>query len=264
MASFQPGNFTTSLAGLFNKGLRYSTVIDIGCADGNFFVDHFDHGIFQGAKPLNIDANALYEDSLRSIKEVLGGEYLIAAVADKPGEIELTNSAHPYWASIRPADDPYWKRINGLRAGTAKVQAMTLDSIVARLKLPGPYLLKLDVQGAEEAALAGAKETLKQTDVVIVEADIADFQSINSAMIAADFSLFDVTNPNWLQDASLGWFYPVFLNNRRSAMKAGAFWNASQDQGVIAAQVARRKALLASNAMKLSKFRQMMPRKQNV
>lgn len=56
----QSGTFTATLASLFNKGLRYSTVIDIGCADGNFFVDHFDMGLFPGAAPLNIDANALY------------------------------------------------------------------------------------------------------------------------------------------------------------------------------------------------------------
>lgn len=261
MASLQPGNFTTSLAGLFNKGLRYSTVIDIGCADGNFFVDHFDMGIFPGSKPLNIDANALYEESLRNIKDVLGGEYLIAAISDKPGEIEMTNSIHPYWSSIRPADDPYWKRINGLHAGTTKVQALTLDGIIRERRLNGPYLLKMDIQGAEVAALTGARETLKQTDVVIVEADIADFQSINAAMIDADFSLFDLTNPNWLSDASLGWFYPVFLNNRRSALKAGAFWSPTQDQAAIGAQVARRKALLSANAMKLSKIRQMTPKK---
>ena len=196
MPQLQPGSFTTTLASLFNKGLRYATIIDIGCADGNFFVDHYDIGMFPNAKPLNIDANNLYEDSLRAIKDVLGGEYMIAAISDAPGEIEFTNSVHPYWASIRPPDDPYWKRLNGLHAGTTKVQAMTLDSVVQSLKLSGPFLLKMDIQGAEAKAIAGARETLQQTDAVIVEADIADFQEINSALISADFSLYDMTTPS--------------------------------------------------------------------
>ncbi|MBI3700277.1 MAG: FkbM family methyltransferase [Afipia sp.] len=255
MPPLQPGSFTTSLAGLFNKGLRYATIIDIGCADGNFFVDHYDIGMFPNAKPLNIDANALYEDSLRAIKDVFGGDYTIAAITDAPGEIEFTNSVHPYWASIRPPDDPYWKRLNGLHAGTTKVKAVTLDSVVQSANLKGPYLLKMDIQGAEAKAIAGARETLKETDAVIVEADIADFQEINSALVAADFSLYDLTMPNWLQDGSLGWFYPVYLNNRRSNMKAGAFWNPAQDQATIKIQVERRKALLAANAAKLTKHR---------
>lgn len=260
MAQLQSGGFTASLASLFNKGLRYSTVIDIGCADGNFFVDHFEMGVFPGAKPLNIDANALYESSLQEIKDVLGGSYLIAAATDVPGEIEFTNSVHPYWSSIRPPDDPYWKRINGLHAGTTKVQALTLDSIVASEKLSGPFLLKLDVQGAEEKTLRGASETLRQTDTVIVEADIADFGAIHAVLTAADFSLYDVTMPNWLQDGSLGWFYPVYLNNRRNNLRAVAFWNSSQDQATIGIQITRRKALLTSNVLKLSKLRQALPK----
>lgn len=251
----QPGNFTTSLASLFDKGLRYATVIDIGCADGNFFVELYDFGLFPDAKPLNIDANNLYEDSLRAIKDVFGGEYLIAAVSDAPGEIEFTNSVHPYWASIRPPDDPYWKRLNGLHAGVTKVQTMTLDSIVQAKQLKGPFLLKMDVQGAEAKAIAGARETLKQTDTVIVEADIADFDAINSALVAADFSLYDVTMLNWLPDGSLGWFYPVYISNRLSNLKAGAFWNPALDQAIVDMQVQRRKAILAANAEKLGKHR---------
>lgn len=261
MKQYPNGTFTASIASLHNKGLRFSSVIDIGCADGNFFLEHFDLGLFPKASPLNIDANALYETSLRGIKDVLGGDYLIAAVGDAQGEIEVTNSAHPYWASIRPPVDPYWARINGLHTGTSKVQMVTLDSVVQSLKLEGPILLKMDIQGAEVKALRGARETLRHTDAVIVEADIADFESINAELVAADFSLYDLTQFSWLRDGSLGWFYPVYLNNRRSDLKPGAFWSEKDDQAVIATQVERRKRILADNAFKLSKYRQMWPKK---
>ena len=199
---------------------------------------------------------------MRQIKVILGGSYRIAAITDAPGEIELTNSVHPYWSSIRPADDPYWKRVNGLHDGTTKVQAQTLDSIIASEKLSGPFLIKLDVQGAEENALRGASETLKQTDLVIVEADADDFNLIHAALTAADFSLYDVTGQCWISDGSLGWFYPVYLNNRRADLKTASYWNAEQDKATIEMQVARRKAMLSENAFKLSKFQQMFPKKQ--
>ena len=38
------GSFTGTLVGLFQKGIRYSTVIDVGCADGHFYVQHFGLG----------------------------------------------------------------------------------------------------------------------------------------------------------------------------------------------------------------------------
>lgn len=253
LPQFQAGLFSYSLASLFDKGLRYETIIDIGSADGHFFVELYDAGVFPGAKPLNIDANPLYEESLQAIKKVFGGEYLFAAISDHEGEIEFTNSVHPYWSSIRPPDDPYWARINGLHAGTTKVPAMTLDSVIQSKKLNGPFCLKMDVQGAEASVIAGARETLKETDTVIVESDIADFEAINSALVSADFSLYDITTPAWLPDGTLGWFYPVYINNRRSDLKAGAFWNPANDQAIINSQIERRKNLLASNAAKLAK-----------
>ena len=66
------GTFTSTLVALFEKGVRYSTVIDIGCADGNFYLDHYSLGVLPGSSVLNIDANPIYENSLKAIKEVFG------------------------------------------------------------------------------------------------------------------------------------------------------------------------------------------------
>ena len=38
-----------ALEALFEKGVRYSTVIDLGCADGSFFLRYFCSGLFAGA-----------------------------------------------------------------------------------------------------------------------------------------------------------------------------------------------------------------------
>ncbi len=94
------GTFTDSLKLLAAKGLRYGTVIDLGCADGHFFVQHHGLGPFAGAVPVNVDANAIYESSLKAIRDTLGGRYVIAAVTDHVGEVELTIGSHPYWSSL--------------------------------------------------------------------------------------------------------------------------------------------------------------------
>lgn len=259
MSNLPNGTFTATLAGLFNKGLRFSTVIDIGCADGNFFLQHFDMGLFPGAVPVNIDANALYEPSLKDMKEVLGGHYVVAAVSDAPGEIEMTTSVHPYWNSVRPADDPYWERLNKLSQTVSKVAAVTLDDLAQELKLKGPILLKLDVQGAEVQALRGASKVLADTDAVIIEADVDDFQAINATLLDANFSLYDITQLNYAPDRSLGWFYPVYLNRRRDDIRTRAFWDKAVDQQVIDMQARRRQAILGQNAFMLSKYRAMRP-----
>jgi FkbM family methyltransferase len=238
------GSFTGTLAGLFQKGVRYSTVIDVGCADGHFYLYHYRLGLFRGSTVLNVDPNPIYEASLKAIKEAMGGHYAIAAASDSEGEIELTMSRHPYWSSLRPRDDSYWERINHLDQGTAKVKAVTLDGLVARLGLSGPYLVKLDVQGAEVQVLRGARDLLARTHVVICEADMDDFQSINRALVDAEFELFDLTQPNWLADRSLGWFYPVYLHRSLGHLRSRAFWDAAQNLQAIKAQDDRRRQIL--------------------
>ncbi len=62
------------------------------------------------------------------------------------------------------------------------VAAIRLDDLADELKLEPPYLLKLDIQGAEVDALKGARRILNDTHVVICEADVADFQAINAEL----------------------------------------------------------------------------------
>ena len=238
-------DYNQTLAILAEKGLKYATVIDLGCADGHFFVHHFLNGLFKDSVPVNIDANPLYEPSLKAIREKLGGHYRIAAAADRGGEIELTTAVHPYWNSIRDTNDLYWARLNGVATGTQTVSAIRLDELAAELDLKPPYLLKLDIQGAEVEALRGAQRILDDTLVVICEADIADFQAINSQLTGAGFNLFDLTGLSYTTDNWLGWFYPVYLNSSLAHMIDASFWRHQDTEQVIGVQIERRQRVLA-------------------
>jgi FkbM family methyltransferase len=236
-------SFSVTLALLAKKGVRYSTVLDLGCADGHFFVQH--HMLFPQSVPVNIDANALYEPSLKSIQEALGGHYRIAAVSDKAGELQLHTSIHPYWSSLRDLDDAYWQRVNGLTDGARTVPALRIDDLAVELGLEAPYLIKLDIQGAEVQALRGARNVLDKTSVVICEADLSDFQAINTELVAAGFLLYDLTQFGYAADQTLGWFYPVYLNASLAHLAPRAFWSAADNQAVIRQQIERRKNIVA-------------------
>ncbi|MCK1396643.1 FkbM family methyltransferase [Bradyrhizobium sp. 4] len=249
----QTADFSATLQNLFAKGVRYGTVIDLGCADGHFVLNH--QSCLSGAVPLNVDANRIYEDSLKAIKEVLGGHYRICAITDHEGEIGITESVHPYWSSLRPAGDVYWSRVNDLTTSKVKVPATTLDALVEELSLKPPFLLKLDVQGAEQAALTGARDVLENCSVVVCETDVDDFQDINAMLLAAGFFLYDLTTLQRLRDGTLGWFYPVFVSGKLAHLKPQAFWDAGDNAAVIGVQETRRKMILEQNRKALNRLR---------
>ena len=253
---FEVGSSSTTLAVLFAKGVRYSTVIDVGCADGSFFIVHRHFGLFSGATPVNIDANPIYEDSLRAIKECVGGHYIIGAASDSDGEVEMTLGVHPYWSSLRHRDDLYWKQIHNLSDGTSRVRTFTIDDLAGQLSLRPPYLLKLDVQGAEAQVLRGARRVLEQTDVVLCEANMNDFQSLNGLLVEAGLELFDLSQLERIDDLTVGWFYPVYLSRRLGSIKAATLWNSRVSEQIIQRQVQRRAALLEVNGRILNEMRQ--------
>jgi len=247
--------FAETIERLFNRRVRFSSVIDVGCADGQFFLTLFSKGLFPDAVPLNVDANRIYEDSLKAIKNAVGGHYRIGAVTDFEGEIEITESIHPYWSSIRPAGDLYWDRVNNLTTARTRVAATTLDVLARELALKPPFLLKMDVQGAEKNVLQGAREVLKNTLLVISEADIADFQALNETLLKADFTLYDLTNFNRIKDGTLGWFYASYISTSLNHLCPREFWDEKENAAVIQAQVDRRKAILELNTKTLNRLK---------
>jgi len=254
MAKIELGTFSASLVMLAEHGVRYGSVIDAGCAEGNFFVQHYAMGPLAGAVAMNIDASTEYADHLAKVRDAVGGHFLIAAVTDRSGEIEITTSLDPAWSSVRPNGDVYWERLNGAVIGTRKVRAVTLDEVAGEFALPPPYLVKLDIQGAEVAALRGAAEVLANAEAVICEADVDDFHAIDRVITDAGFHLFDLTQISRANNA-LAWFYPVYVSRKLRARLPRAFWDASENERMARQQIERRKAILSWHEKVLPKIR---------
>ena len=260
MADVKLGTYSASLAVLAQHGVRYGSVIDAGCAEGNFFVQHYVMGPFEGAIAMNVDADAGYADHLARVRDAVGGHFLIAAVTDNRGEIELTTSLDPAWSSVRTSGDPYWQRLNNAATGRKRVRAVTLDELAVEFALPPPYLVKLDIQGAEAAALRGAANVLAKTEVVICEADVDDCHAIDRALTAAGFHLFDLTQVNYANGV-LAWFYPVYVNRILRDRLPRAFWKASDNERMARQQVERRRTILEWHEQLLPQIRAAKMRK---
>ena len=240
----QIGTWMAALGVLISKGLRLGSFIDIGSADGYFGLAFWRAGLFRDLDIINIDANPLYEPSLRKIRDAIGGDYRICAVDERPGTIELHGSAHPYWASAVPRDDPYWTSINAQIGQATVVPCRTLDSIVEELAPKSPYAIKLDIQGLEARALRSGPRTLAGAAVVICEMIIHNFRDIHSELDKAGFDLHDLTDLYRTPEHALGSFYATYLHRDHASFRTSRQWAAADNEAVIAQQHQRRKDLL--------------------
>ena len=93
--------------------------------------------------------------------------------------------------------------------------------------------------------MRGAPTVLAETDVVIVEADIADFRAIDAQLNEAGFDLYDLTTLVWPEGQALGWFYPVYLNRRLNHLREKQFWKDGQNDAMIGMQTDRQQQIRA-------------------
>jgi FkbM family methyltransferase len=190
------------------RGIRIGTVLDVGVLDGTPELKaHFPSAFHLLFEPL-VELNPVIARNYRAVRHEIAN----VAVSDKSGETVLwlerlfdvqgAEFSHSHVAAAaQPAPDGKVQR---------KVPMTTLDDFLRDRDLPEPYLLKIDIDGHELAAIAGATETLKKCAVVIVEAQVAELPQRISAIASQGFVLFDLVEPCYY-DHSLWQCDAVFL-----------------------------------------------------
>lgn len=143
-------------AALRNPGVK--TVIDVGAAKGWF--SGLAQDTYPGANLLLFEPQQFHREALDTFcAERENAAWIPAAAGRERGTIFFD------------ATDPFGGQASYTEyaQNNIEVPVTTIDLEVIERKLPGPYLIKLDTHGFEVPILDGARETLKNTSVLIVE-----------------------------------------------------------------------------------------------
>lgn len=167
---FQRNSLQGILGQVHRVGFTPGTVIDVGAAFGIFTKEC--HKMFPDAHYVLIEPIEEYLPVLSKVVDSLPQAMnVIAVVAAEDGRIFL-NVHHDLVGSSLYREVEEGTDIDGVRR---EVRAITLDRLVGEQNAPPPFLIKIDVQGAELDVLAGAQETLAGTEYVLLEVSLFNF-----------------------------------------------------------------------------------------
>lgn len=235
------------LAQLARLGFQPRTIIDAGVANATPEL----YSTFPAASILLIEALAEFEPFLRKICSSYKAQYVLAAAGQTPGSATFNVHADKFSSSLL-------REVEGASVdGTPRtVPVVTIDQQCSERNLPGPYLVKLDVQGAELQVLAGARRTLQETEAVILEVTLfgtmiggPQFYEIVHFMKQSGFVAYDIFAVNYRPlDGALAQVDMIFVREDGPFRRSHAFATPDQRE----ASNCEMKARFAEQARKLS------------
>jgi FkbM family methyltransferase len=157
-----------ALSRLAAAGVEARSVVDGGAALGDWA--RACASVYANARYILVEPLEEFRPALAGVARELGARVVEAALASEPGTRTLHVHADLVGSSLLREREG--EHVDG---EPRDVPATTVDAVVAEHGLEPPYVLKLDVQGAEREALAGAEETLAKAAAVVVEVSFFDF-----------------------------------------------------------------------------------------
>ena len=148
-----------ALRRLRNHNIEIASLIDVGAARGSWssvFAQHFPE-----RHHLLVEANQVHLPKLTQVcQENKHWQLALTAVGGTSGEAYFDGS-DPLIGQLAPEA---WNE------NYRPCPVITLDDLLEKQPVPGPFMIKLDTHGVEIPILSGATETLKQTNVIVIEA----------------------------------------------------------------------------------------------
>lgn len=232
---------SSPLARLRDAGVTVATVLDVGAALGDWSREcakTFPDARYLLVEPLDEFSAAL----ARVTSSIAAAEHVRAAAAAKDGEVSFNVHADLVGSSV-------YREAEGAAVDGAPrtVPAVSLDTLVSERKAVGPYVLKVDVQGAELDVLGGGAGVLAESQAVILEVSFIEFfeggnlaHEVIEEMNDRGFVIYDILDlldrplDGTLAQANVV-FVPESSPARRSKGFASTAQRARQNARVIAA-----------------------------
>ena len=148
-------------------GFTPKTVIDVGVAKGTPSL----YNIFQNSYFLLIEPLKDFENHIKEILKKYNGSYICAAAGARKGQISFYK--HLYHLS----GSSLYQETMGVEADGIEITVpmIRLDDIIKEKSLNGPYLLKVDAQGAELDVVEGFTKSLPHTEAIVLEVSMFEF-----------------------------------------------------------------------------------------
>ena len=187
-----------SLGVLLAYGVQVGSVLDVGVLTGTAplikVFEKVPHHLFE---PVNLHFKQIKKNYRKlqftlhhvALSDKDGVAYLACRSVHRNGRVTHAN-VYP-----QPVDSGDVKGF----VSCEEIPQARLDTLMATQSTPGPYLLKVDVDGHEMEVLAGATDTLSQCNVVVIEAplsrgNIPDFFIRANFLMEHGFYLMDIVD----------------------------------------------------------------------
>jgi FkbM family methyltransferase len=195
-----------ALARIAARGTEIRTVLDVGASDGRWSLQA--ETVWPEARFHLVEANPAHAGRLHRLcarKPAFSCSLVAAGPVD--GEVGFDGS-NPLGGRALP-DDP---------AAPMTVPQRALGSLAAELRLPPPFLIKLDTHGYEPSILAGAGPLFPATSLFVIEAytfplppDEVQFHELCGLMAAQGFRVIDLSEPLWRSKDGALWQLDLFF-----------------------------------------------------
>jgi len=191
--SVQQRSFVDALKHARDLGLSPATTLDIGAAYGTFTSKCYD--VFPQSRYILVEPLKEYQRYLEEVcRAIPNAEHFLAAAGANRGEITI--NVHPDLVG----SSMYLEReVSDVNGTPRTVATETLDHVCEDLQASGPYLIKIDVQGAELEVLSGARRILNDTEYLILEVSLFEFfeagpqlHDVVQYMKSCGFSVYDI------------------------------------------------------------------------
>jgi len=180
-----------------SRGLAPRTVFDVGVGHGTPWL----YRAFPSSKLVLFEPLSIFDSDLEALTRQYNADAHRVALGRQQGSAQLNvNVEHPTSSSLLQFDSAFANfsaRVQGEhRFQQQSVRIETLDQLN---RYDPPYVLKLDVEGTERDVLAGATETLRQTDFLLLEISVMhrltsepSFAEMIEFVDECGFELFDI------------------------------------------------------------------------